>query len=178
MYYFCSMQFLEWIRRLIFRFILRRNDHARYERKPVPLENAKRIGILFHAGNIAANDAILRFSQHLKASLKEVQLLAYLPKREFGFNYPFPYLTTKDTNWFGKPGGKETEYFVHTHFDLLINFCPESCLPLDYIAALSPAQFRVGYNPDSDIANYDLILITKEKSDISAQIENLEHYLK
>lgn len=172
------MTLLDRIRRFIFKLYLKKNSVSHKERKPSTLQKAKRIGILFNAEDIRSNDIIIKFSQYLKSSLKEVQILGYLPKREFGFVYPFPYITKKNISWYGKPGGSETGIFLHTRFDLLINFCPEECLPLDYIAALSPSQFRIGFNPDADIANYDLILISKEKSDISKQIKNLENYLR
>ena len=33
------------------------------------------------------------------------QLLGFVPKREFGFQYPFPLISEIDTNWYGKPKG-------------------------------------------------------------------------
>jgi hypothetical protein len=172
------MDYFSRIRNFIFNLHLRSKTKSKKDRSPVALTRAKRIGILFQAENIRANDMILEFAQQLKSTMKDVQLLGYLPKREFGFVYPFPFITSKDTTWYGKPGGGTSGFFMRSPFDLIINFCPEECLPLEYITALSPSQFRVGFNPEANIANYDLILISKEKSDISKQIKNLEHYLK
>lgn len=148
------------------------------ERQPIPLLQAKTIGILFYADNVKQNDVLMEFVQKMKTAQKDVQLLGYMPKREFGFVYPFPFLTDKDTNWYGKPGGGTTGYFMRSPFDLLINFCTEESLPLEYISAVSPAKFRVGFNKVPENANYDLILIPKENKDISNLIQNLEHYLK
>ena len=172
------MEFLEKIRRLIFKFILRRKTVVINNRQPITLNAAKKIGILFNAEDIKNNHIIVGFATHLKSLQKEVQLLAYLPKRAFGFQYPFPYITLKDTNWYGKPGGGTTGFFMRSPFDLMINFSTNDDLPLEYISAVSPANFRVGFNKAADNANYDLILIPKENKNISNLIQNLEHYLK
>ncbi|MDB5225985.1 MAG: hypothetical protein JWN78_178, partial [Bacteroidota bacterium] len=97
------MPVLESVRNYIFKNFLKAKNAAQKERRPIALHKAKRIGILFPAENIKANDVIIEFAQQLQSTLKDVQLLGYLPKREFGFVYPFPFITNKDTNWYGKP---------------------------------------------------------------------------
>ncbi len=146
--------------------------------QPVSLLNAQEIGILFFADNIHNNDIVLAFSQKLKDTGKVVKLLGYMPKREFGYVYPFPFITDKEVNWYGKPGGSSAETIIHSSFDLLINFHTEECLPFEYLYATASAKFRVGFRSDADIANYDLILIPKENKEISNLIQNLENYLK
>ena len=69
-------------------------------------------------------------------------------------------------------------FFERSPFDLMVNFSMEDCLPLEYISAVSLAKFRVGFNKDIQNSNYDLILISNEKSNISNLIQNLEKYLK
>jgi len=172
------VQILQFIRRLIFRFLVRRKQTHLISRRPVTLAAARQIGILFNAGNVAENDRITAFAADLKEMHKEVQLLGYMPKREFGFNYPFPFICDKDTTWYGKPGGGTAGFFMRSPFDLLINFSTGECLPLEYIAATSPAAFRVGFNKEVENANYDLILISAENKDISNLIRNLENYLQ
>ena len=171
------MPVLERVRNYIFKNFLKAKNAAQKERQPIALHKAKRIGILFPAENIKANDVILEYAQQLKSTLKDVQLLGYLPKREFGFVYPFPFITNKDTNWYGKPGGGNSGFFMRSAFDIIINLAQEECLPLEYMTANAPSRFRVGFNPDANIANYDLILIPKEKSDISNLLRSLETYL-
>ena len=78
---------------------------------------------------MSKNDVLLAFIQQLKLQQKDVQLLGFMPKREFGFVYPFPFITEKDTNWYGKPGGGTSGYFTRTPFDIMINFHPEERMP-------------------------------------------------
>lgn len=166
------------IKHFIFYLFLRLRTKKEIVRQPVSLAMAKTIGILFYADDVTKNDVLLAFIQQLKLQQKDVQLLGYMQKREFGFVYPFPFITDKETGWYGKPGGQGTHHFIESRFDLLINFSLEECLPLEYISAVSPAKFRVGFNKVPENANYDLILIPKENKDISNLIQNLEHYLK
>lgn len=166
------------IKHFFFYLFLRLKTKKETARLPLPLNDAKTIGILFYAGDVSKNDLLMAFIQQLKSQQKDVQLLGYMPKRELGFVFPFPFITEKDTNWYGKPGGGTSGYFTRSAFDLLINFHPEECLPLEYIAAVSSAKFRVGFNKEPENANYDLILIPKENKDISNLIQNLENYLK
>ncbi|MBK9329256.1 MAG: hypothetical protein IPM95_08065 [Sphingobacteriales bacterium] len=172
------MSFFSEIIRFFFYFFLKFKRPAVREHQPVSLLNAQKIGILFYADNIRINDIILAFSQKLKNAGKEVEVLGYIPKSELGFVFPFPFITNKDVSWYGKPCGSISESFIHSIFDLVINFHTEECLPFEYICAVSSAKFRIGFRSDADIANYDLILISKENKEISNLIQNLEHYLK
>ena len=169
---------LQKIKHIIFYLFLRFKSKKEVNRQPVTLQNAKTVGVLFYADDIKQNDTLLEFTQKLKSLQKDVQLLGYMPKREFGFVYPFPFISDKDTSWFGKPGGGTSGFFTRSPFDLMINFCTDECLPLEYISAVSAAKFRVGFDKEIENANYDLILIPKENKDISNLIQNLEKYLR
>lgn len=172
-----TMLMLQTIKHIIFHLFLRFKSKKEVAREPVALQRAKNIGILFYANNINQNDIIIEFAQKLKSLQKDVQLLGYMPKREFGFVYPFPFISDKDTSWYGKPGGGTSGFFMRSPFDLMINFCTDECLPLEYISAVSSAKFRIGFNKEAENANYDLILIPRENKDISNLISNLEKYL-
>lgn len=167
---------LQKLRNIILYFYLKFKKKEQ-KRQPISLQNAKKIGFLFHAENIKWNEVLLQFSEHLKQHHKDVQLLGYVSKRDIASSYPFPYISDKDTTWYGKPGGGTTGYFTRSPFDLMINFCTDECLPLEYITAVSASKFRVGFNKDIHNANYDLILISNEKHNISNLIQNLEKYL-
>lgn len=172
------MQFLQKIKRFLFNFLLSRKAAHATVRKPVTLQNAKKIGILFNAENIKENDTVMAFAGQLKSMQKNIQLLGYLPKREFGFVYPFPFFTNKETNWLGIPKTGTAGEFYNTPFDLLINFSTTEALPLEYISGASLSSFRIGFNKSDENPNYDLILIPKENKEISNLIQNLEKYLK
>jgi hypothetical protein len=172
------MGWLDQLRTMVYSYFLKAKRPLDIIRTPLSLQKAKTIGILFDATDAENNDKVVAFAQHLKAANKEIQLLGYVDKRDPYQKYPFPFISQKETNWYGKPGGGTAGYFMRSAFDLLINFAPATCLPLDYIAAISPSRFRIGFNAGADIADYDLILISKENGDISNLITNLETYLR
>ena len=172
------MAWYDRFRQRILRILLKAKRPRDTERTPLPLQQAKTIGILFHAADPFNNDKLMAFVQDLKRANKEIQLLGYVDQRDPYQKYPFPFISRKETTWYGKPGGGTAGYFMRSPFDLLINFCPDTCPPLDYITAVSPSRFRVGFHPEGDILDYDLILISKEKGDISNLIANLENYLR
>lgn len=145
---------------------------------PISLERAEKIGIIFHAEDIKQNDAIIAFATQQKSMRKKIQLLGYIPKREFGFVYPFPYFTNKEINFWGIPKQDILKDFLSSSYDLLINFSTKDTLVLDYISGNSDATFKVGFNKSIKNPNYDLILIPKENMEISNLIQNLEKYLK
>ncbi|MEZ5053946.1 MAG: hypothetical protein R2807_04140 [Chitinophagales bacterium] len=104
------------LKHIILYFYLRFKNKKVVERIPISLQNAKKIGILFNGENIKENDVVLSFGQQLKTMQKEVQLLGFVPKREFGFQYPFPYISNKDITWYGKPVAGTSGYFSRNSF--------------------------------------------------------------
>jgi len=144
---------------------------------PVSLEQAKKIGILFNAEDVKDNDSILAFSEKLKSSNKDVQLLGFIDHREFGNPYPFPFFTAKDLSWFGKPAGGTCGYFMHFPFDLLITFSKSENQPLDYISASSSAKLRVGFFSADNTSDYDIVFLPSQNK-ISHCINSIETYLK
>ena len=172
------MAWFEQFRNSVYSYFLRAKRPLDIIRTPLSLQKAKTIGILFDATDPENNDKVVAFAQNLKKENKEIQLLGYVNKRDPYQKYPFPFISLKETTWYGKPGGGTAGYFMRSAFDLLINFSPATCLPLDYISAISPSRFRIGFNAEADISDYDLILISKENGNISNLISNLETYLR
>ena len=78
---------------------------------------AKNIGVIFNAENIQQNDIIVEFSKYLKSLNEEIHLLGFLHKRDLGFQYPFPFVTDKDMNWYEKPGGGTSGFFMNEPFE-------------------------------------------------------------
>ena len=169
---------MQQIRNFFFWLFSRKMNSRGRKISPVALHQAKTIGIIFNAINFHNNKQIMEFAKKLRAERRQVELLAYLPKREFGDTLPFDYFTNKKVNWLGRAGSDIIERFSNTKFDLLINFQTAPKLPLEYIAVKNPSTYKVTCCPDGDIANYDLILISKENNDISNVINNLEKYLR
>lgn len=170
------MAFIENIRSFIISQLIRnkkRNKQLRF----TDLERANSIGIIFKADNPNNNQTIVSFANQLKNSNKDIQLLGYIHKRDEQLNYPFPFISDKELTWYGKPGGGTVGYFIRNPFDILINFTTNNCLPLNYIAAVSAAKFRVGFNQSEALDYYDFMLVGNEKDNANNLIYNLNKYL-
>jgi len=165
------------IRLSVFKRFVERKLNRNIDHHPVSLNKAASIGILFYADDKDQRTMVEGFAQALKDQGKEVQLLAFLEKRNMQSDYLFPYITPKDTTWFGKPKGGTAGYFIKYPFDMLINFSLREILPLEYIAALSHAAFRIGFNEKGLLAPYDCILLGDRVANSRSQIDNIQKYL-
>lgn len=172
------MQFLRNIQTHLFSFYRRFKKSATKQHVPVSLQNAKKIGILFDAENSAENATIVAFSEKLKSASKDVQLLGFVSERAFGSSYPFPFFTSKDLSWYGKPGGGTCGYFMHFPFDMLITFSNVSIPTLDYISSQSSAKFRIGFCQQENLKDFDVILLPQKQKTFAGFINSIELYLK
>ena len=83
----------------------------------------------------------------------------------------------KNLNWRLAPVGHTVESFIQRKFDILINLSVKEILPLEYISALSQANFRVGPYEKNKTYCYDLMIDTGEEKDLKNLIEQVKHYL-
>ena len=111
------MDFIYKIRRFILLLVLSRKNTVNRKSNPITLQLAKNIGVIFNAENIQQNDIIVEFSKYLKSLNEEIHLLGFLHKRDLGFQYPFPFVTDKDMNWYEKPGGGTSGFFMNEPFE-------------------------------------------------------------
>ena len=72
---------------------------------------------------------------------KDVKALGYVNAKKLSFchtpklQYDFFYL--KDLNWYKKPQNYIIDNFIKKEYDILINLCDSSCIPIKYLVASS-----------------------------------------
>ena len=85
-------------------------------------------------------------------------------------------ITITDLNWWGLPKPDKTEMFTNTNFDLLLNTSLKQNFILDYMTALSHANFKVGGSPNKN--NYfDLNIKIGIKDDAMYLVKQQIFYL-
>ena len=85
-------------------------------------------------------------------------------------------LTTNDLNWWGVPKPEKTQDFMQANFDVLLNIALQQNYVLDYITALTVADFKIGCSPDEQ--NYfDLNINIGENQDTMFLVEQQIFYL-
>lgn len=131
------------------------------------LKNAQNIGILYNATEYVSFEIIKEFTKQLSQNNSNVSILGYVDSKKLIDHYlyrkGFDFFSRNDLNWYYRPISAVAEAFIKKPFDLLIDLSLETCYPIQYIAALSPATFKVGkFSPDE---KYLDLMIDTEKED-------------
>ena len=171
-----------WFKRLrtrVHRLMLNRNLLNNVQaREVVNLKDATNIGILFDASKLENVDLINEYSAKFRELGKRIELLAYHQSTKNTENLKFPLFTSREINWYYKPSGEKVKRFMSTKFDLVINANIEDCEPLDYIAAMSKARYRIGCYSPGKTSHYDLMISLKQESSLSHYMDQVNYYLE
>ncbi|MFM8432612.1 MAG: DUF6913 domain-containing protein, partial [Bacteroidota bacterium] len=92
--------------------------------------------------------------------------------------YGLDFFCRKDLSIGMIPNDPIVRNFIEERFDILINLNAESCFPLQYIATLSNARFRVGRYDRRTTDCYDLMINIKGDTGIRTMIEEIEQLLR
>lgn len=150
---------------------------VRVNRASVNFAAAKTVGLLFDATDLDRRQRVLKFADELKKQGKKISLLGFLQLREDTENFAFPHFNLKDLDWgFGPGKSIEVQGFTQQNFDVLINLSLTETIPLEYIAAISKAKFRVGpsvKNPEC----YEMMIDVSQSNSLEAYIKQVLLYL-
>ena len=159
------------------RFLKKQLPAHPVRRSSVFIENARSIGLLFDATDPADRQLVLRFAEKLKSQGKQVRMLGFFDAKLTNSDFPFQHFDKKQLDWAYRPKSAEVLDFPGQSFDLLINLSQRAVLPLNYLAALSKARFRIGpYTHNT--ACYDLMIEHDEKKGLETFLSQVLHYLK
>jgi len=145
------------------------------------LENAKSIGILYDATNESQINQIQPFVSYFFDLKKDVKALGYVNSKKLLYchtpklQYDFFYL--KDLNWYKKPENYIIDNFIKKEYDILINLCDSSCIPIKYLVASSIARFKIGQYEDG-YEIYDLMISLKKDKSLDKLMSEIKHYLQ
>jgi len=147
------------------------NSHA-----SIDFDDAKSVGILFDGTLLTDREAIQKFARKLKSQGKEVKMLAYVDGDQKDGDFVFPHFTKKEVDWTLRPKSQKALEFAEHRFDILINLAANGVIPLEYIAALSKAKFRVGPSTDK-IYCYELMIDTSKQTDTLSFLHQVTFFL-
>lgn len=171
------MKGIQKLRSKLFKSVLQKElQYKRFVRKSLSLEEAQSVGILFDATNPEMRQTVLNFARRLKNQDKKVKLLGYIHTNQKEDNPNFPHFKKKEVDFAFRPKAEVVKDFISRNFDLLINLSPKNLACLDYVAALSPATFRVGQLTENTVA-YDFMIETKQPGNIEHFIRQMEFFL-
>lgn len=151
------------------------------DRKLVPFEEVKKIGLLFGIVSKEEFGMIQDLSQYLISKGKEVISIGYYPGKDLPdyciaakSGYCF---NQRDVSFLEFPKTDFLRKYIQIPFDLLINLCQDDHLPLKYTATLSRAKIKMGITRGNDQGCYDITIQPEKKLSLDKAIENVFHYL-
>jgi hypothetical protein len=147
------------------------------------ISRIKNIGIVWDASKSEDFSNLSRFHQQMNERGINVNILGYYPGKELPNQYTalryFTCFRKQEVNLFYVPVSSETERFINTMFDVLIDINFERSFPLYYISSLSKASFKVGlFDKEADSSTFDLMIELKKPVRIEEYLSNVVHYLE
>ncbi|MDQ1332559.1 MAG: hypothetical protein QG576_594 [Bacteroidota bacterium] len=143
----------------------------------------KTIGIVWDSSKTEDFISMSRFYQKMHERNIDVKIIGYYPGKELPDQYTaLRYLSCirkKEINMFYIPLSTETDVFINTRFDVLIDINFGKLFPLSYITALSLARFKVGlFSSESDSSIFDLMMEIKKPVQVENYLTQIIHYLE
>jgi len=176
------MQFIEDFKQKVGKWVFQRELQTNSRTKEVcNLDDAKSIGILYNATSEQQIKIIKPFVSYFFDLKKDVKALGYVNAKELSYCHTpklqYDFFYQKDLNWYYKPQNYIIDNFITKEYDILINLCDSSAIPIKYLVASSIAHFKIGiYEEDYEI--YDLMISLKEDKSIEKLMNEIKHYIK
>ncbi|WP_417603753.1 DUF6913 domain-containing protein [Owenweeksia hongkongensis] len=139
--------------------------------------SVKRFAIVFEKG--AADKDVLDFAKKLKAEGKDVELLAYIPRKrkEITEQQTYKYFCKDDVNWYGKPSAEVLSTFIKQDFDVLISLNDKDQSPIQFLTIAGKANFTIGLK-SSTLKVLDLQVARPDGDDFSPVFKEVDFYLR
>lgn len=160
----------------------RRRKHVMRNKSVQNFEIAERAMIVFDASLPNCFPAIKDFTKFLTENKIRNSVLGFIDQKEVPQDmllWPnFDFLTKRDINWYRKPISPVAEMFLSEEPDILLVLNQNKLLPLEYLAQLSKAKFKVGCFTES-MNDYDLMINPSgDNCDTAFFIEQVKHYVQ
>lgn len=169
----------------IFRQLRTRVHHYLLQRKLdelqpgdiVNLHEAKTIGVLCDATDPQEFGLVSKYMQQLREHGKQVHLLAYIKDPKLAEHVTVDHFTNKQVSFLFNPNGADVQSFIKHRFDVMLYLNVRRNLPLEYIAALSKARYKVGRYIEDKTYCFDLMVYLDEAKDLDNMIKEVHHLI-
>lgn len=124
---------------------------------------------------------VKEFTKYLKEHNVKTKVIGFVAQKEVPQEMllwaNFDFITKKDINWYGKPGGPVAESYYESKPDILFVFSFTKSLSVDYLSQLSKARFKVGCFTE-DPNDFDLMINPPGgKCELEFLTEQMKHYI-
>ena len=175
------MQFIEDFKQKVGKWVFQRELKTNKRTKEVcNLDNAQSIGILYDATSEEQIKMVKPFVSYFFDLKKDVKALGYVNSKQLSFHHTpklqYDFFYQKDLNWFYKPQNYIIDNFVKKEYDILINLCDSTIIPIKYLVASSIAQFKIGIH-EENYEIYDLMISLKDDKSMEKLMHEIKHYI-
>jgi hypothetical protein len=147
-------------------------------RAVINFDDAHSIGIIYDSTNPDNDIIITRFAENLRQQGKTVEILGYVDDKKIDHKADIVVFNKKNLSWARVPKDERVEQFATKKFDLLLACFTAANLPLEYVAGISQARWRVGVFNESKLACYDMMIKTGENSNLQYLLDQTIYFLK
>ena len=175
------MQFIEVFKQKVGKWVFQRELKTNKRTKEVcNLDNAQSIGILYDATSEDQIKTVKPFVSYFFDLKKDVKALGYVNFKQLSFHHTpklqYDFFYQKDLNWYYKPQNYIIDNFVKKEYDILINLCDSSIIPIKYLVASSIAHFKIGIH-EENYEIYDLMISLKDDKSMEKLMHEIKHYI-
>jgi hypothetical protein len=169
---------IQWLRKRLYQYFLKKElRHHKPKRGIISMAEAKEIGIILDATDPTITKLVNQFADSIRSPYRKVFIMAFYDYPKPAINLNFPHFYRKQLNFFMEPQGYLVEEFIDKRFDILINAFLKDSPPLEYIAALSQARYRIGPYKTDKMYCSDVMIDIKAHQGIDYYLEQVKHYL-
>jgi hypothetical protein len=172
------MNILDRIKDSFYRSVLKQRGSIRPNRTITNLNDAQTIGIIYDSTDPDHDITITKFAEMLRNKGKKVEIIAFINDKKVDHKGDITIFNPKAVNWYGVPQDERVNSFCNKPFDLLICALLKESKPLEYIAYLSKAKYRIGPFDEQKTYCYDLMIEMGSKTDLGYLLQQMVHFLE
>lgn len=178
------MEMFRNLRLSIGKSVLRRKiSHLKRKRFKGNISSAKKLGIIWDAGNVAEFPVISQFHQKMQERNIDVKVISYYPEKDLPDKLTavrfLTCLKPEDINMAYRPVSREANEFINTPFDIIIDTNFRNVFQLEYITSLSAAGFKVGiFENGYENSPFDMMIEVGKNRDLSNYLTEAVRYLE
>jgi hypothetical protein len=141
-------------------------------------QDVKTVGILFDASVQEHREIVAQQAENLRVKGKKVRIFGFFNDKNPHEGTPYQYFTLKDLDWKSVPKKEATLIadFVKQPFDLLYTYVIGENKIIDYLTAVSQANFKAGYFTETHNES-QLMIDIHESVDLRQLVRQIDHYL-
>jgi len=171
------MNILDRIKNSLYRSVLKQRGSDRPRRTITNLKDAQTVGIIYDSSDPDHDITVTKFAEMLRNKGKKVDIIAYINDKKVDHKGDIEVFNPKAVNWYGIPLDERVSAFCNKPFDLLISAVLGESKPLEYIAYLSKAKYRVGPFDEQKTYCYDLMIQMGTQTTLDYLLEQMVSFL-